>query len=293
MKYLVTGGGGFLGQDVIDRLVKTGNEVVLFARKNPNKEGRRSGGEFFQGDITDIATLEACRAKHPTISRIVHLAALVPKTKDEDQAINMIDVNVCGTVNLLETFRDQLDNFVYVSTAEVYGLPQVEGPIEEDTAPAPLSNYGASKLAGELFSRVYGVRYNFPVSMLRLTVLYGPGDTIARAIPNFVNKALAGERLEVYGGEELRDYLHVSDAANAVYLAAIKPSEGVFNIGTGKGITIRDTAQKIAELIANDQAKVVILPREKKAADIVLDVERATKAFDFTAQYTFPERLEE
>lgn len=294
MKYLVTGGSGFLGQDVINRLVAdTGNEVVLLGRNDPhlNVESRYA---FFNGDILDLKTLETCRKAHPDIKRIVHLAALVPRTKEEDLAPAMADVNVRGTINVLEVFGEQLDNFVYASTAEVYGLPEVDEPIREDTAlPVPLSNYGSSKLAGEFFARVYGVRHGLPVSMLRFTVLYGPGDVIARAVPNFINKALNGEDLEIFGGEELRDYLHVTDAARAVYLAAITPVGGVFNIGTGKGITIRETAEKIIETIGNKNITATILPRKKKAADIVLNVSRATQELGFTAQYIFPELLEE
>ena len=135
-------------------------------------------------------------------------------------------------------------------------------------------------------------RLGIPVSMLRFTVLYGPGDTIARAIPNFIKQALAGKTLEVYGGEELRDYLHVSDAIHAVYLAATKSVSGVFNIGTGKGVTIKDTAETIAKLI-NPNGTVQILPREKKAADIVLDVNRAEKELGFQADHVFPDLLDD
>lgn len=313
MKYLVTGGSGFLGQDVISRLAaEPGSAVVLLGRKDPhlsvkadvlgessvgdegaNKDNQRAY-EFFQGDITDRATLTACLEAHPDIKTVVHLAALVPKTKEEDVATRMCDVNVCGTINLLEIFGEQLDNFVYASTAEVYGLPSTDGSIREDAmVPLPLSNYGASKLAGEQFARVYGLRHDLPISMLRFTVLYGPGDTIARAVPNFINKALRGESLEVFGGEELRDYLHVTDAARAVYLAAKTPVSGVFNIGTGKGITIRQTAEAIVQMVGKKDVTATILPREKKAADIVLDVARAAKDLSFTAEHTFPELLEE
>lgn len=293
MKYLVTGASGFLGQDVASRLTADGDsEVVILSRSADGNE--RPGCTFFKGDITDVATLEACQAAHPDIRRIVHLAALVPKTKDEDQAAGMDEVNVRGTINLLEVFGGQLNNFVYASTAEVYGLPTTDEPIREDAMlPTPLSNYGSSKLAGELFARVYGLRHELPVSMLRFTVLYGPGDTIARAVPNFIKKALRGESLEVFGGEELRDYLHVTDAARAVYLAAKTPVNGVFNIGTGKGITIRETAERIVELVGNTDVTATILPREKKAADIVLNVDRAAQELGFMAEHTFPELLEE
>jgi nucleoside-diphosphate-sugar epimerase len=291
MKFLVTGGSGFLGQDVISRLLADGNEVVLLGRTPAAIDS--PAFSFQEGDITDIATLQACRKKYPDITTVVHLAALVPKSKDEDIARSMCDINVCGTINLLDVFGESLHNFVYASTAEVYGLPATDKPIQEDMLALPLSNYGASKLSGEQFCRVFSARYNLPISMLRFTVLYGPGDRIARAIPNFIQKALRGEQLEVFGGQELRDYLHVTDAARAVYLAAKKPVSGVFNIGTGKGITIKETAEKIVELVGNPDVTAAILPREKKAADIVLDVTRAKAELGFTAEHTFPDLLKE
>lgn len=291
MKYLVTGGSGFLGQDVIHRLLDDGDTVVMLGRKP--LDVTHGGFTFFEGDITDASTLKACKDAHTDIEAVVHLAALVPKTKEEDLAPAMCDVNVRGTINLLEVFGDSIANFVYASTAEVYGLPATDKPISETSMAVPLSNYGASKFAGEQFCRVFGLRHELPISMLRFTVLYGPGDTIARAIPNFINKALRGGNLEVFGGEELRDYLHVSDAARAVYLAAKKPVNGVFNIGTGRGITIKETAQKIVELVGDPKVTSTILPREKKAADIVLDVSRASQELGFTAEHTFPDLLKE
>jgi UDP-glucose 4-epimerase len=292
MKVLVTGASGFLGESLVGRLLDDGDEVVVIGRSEA-KERANEKYTFVKADITDNQALQEVHKNFPAIDTIVHLAALVPKTKDEDVAPAMFDANVRGTINLLETFGDGLKNFVYASTAEVYGLPEADGKITETMLAKPLSYYGASKLAGELFCNVYSARHELPISMLRFTVLYGPGDRINRAVPNFIKKALAGENLQIFGGEELRDYLHVSDAARAVYLAAKKPVSGVFNIGTGKGITIRETAEKIVEMVGNSDVKADIQPREKKAADIVLDVDRATTELGFTAEHIFPELLDE
>jgi UDP-glucose 4-epimerase len=289
MKFLVTGASGFLGKELMSLLTRNGHKVVVVGR-NPSSYDNKLI-TVHKADITDLRTLQSCREQH-RIEGIIHLAAAVPKNKDEDQAGQMSDVNVRGTVNLFEVFGDSLLSFVYASTAEVYGLPQTKGPIGEDASPLPLSFYGASKLSGEHFARVYANRLGISVAALRFTVLYGPGDTIARAVPNFINQALRGQELQVYGGEELRDYLHVTDAVNAVYLAATKRADGVFNIGTGKGISIKDTAQTIARAV-NPELAVRILPREKKAADIVLDVHRASEAFGFTAEFAFPDKLDE
>lgn len=290
MKFLITGASGFLGQGLAGRLAGDGHTVVLLGRSVLKEEG--SSISSFQADITDMNSLRDCQIKHPDIDTVVHMAALVPKTKEEDRALNMCAVNVEGTLNVLEVFGENLKNFVYASTAEIYGLPEANGPIAESMLPVPLSNYGASKLAGELFARVYGQQHGTPIASLRFTVMYGPGDTINRAVPNFIKRALMGENLEVYGGEEMRDYLHVSDAIEAIYSAATKQVDGTFNIGTGQGITIKDTAEKIIQAI-NPRLSVSILSREKKASDIVLNVTKAREQLGFEAKHIFPDLLSE
>lgn len=292
MKVLITGSSGFLGASLINRFLEDGHEVVAIARTKPKAAGERGGLEFCQADITDKKSLEICKEQVTHIDTIVHLAALVPKTKAEDEPEAMLKINVQGTINLLEVFGESIDAYVYASTAEVYGLPSAEGPIAETLTPAPLSYYGASKLAGEYFCNTYASKHNLGMTILRFTVLYGPGDTINRAVPNFIRKALAGEDLDVFGGEELRDYLHVSDAVEALYLAATTNAQGVFNIGTGQGITIRQVAESIIGKI-NPDLKMNVQEREKKAADIVLDISKARQQLKFQPKHFFPDLLEE
>lgn len=289
MRFLLTGASGFLGKRLIERLSKEGHEVFVLARRQPDD---LAGATFVKGDITDKQQLAEAAQASGQIDAVIHLAANVPKTKDEDVASAMCEVNVVGTVNVLEAFGPITKNFVYASTAEVYGLPETNEPISEQLTPQPLSYYGASKLAGELFCRVYGQRNNLPVSMLRFSVMYGPGDTINRAIPNFINKALAGENLEVFGGEEVRDYLHLDDAVRALQLAATRAQAGVFNIGTGHGVAIKDVAEMIISKV-NPKLKASVLPREKKAADIVLDISKAKQELGFEPKTIFPDKLEE
>lgn len=289
MKILITGASGFLGGRIVERLNEEGHEVVVIGRSAPRQEHKPI---FTQADINDKASLEACKNKHPNIDCVIHMAALVPKNKDEDQPEPMLQVNVQGTINILEVFGKDLQNFVYASTAEVYGLPDANEPLAEDVVlPRPLSYYGASKLAGEKFCQVYAAKHGLSVSILRYTVLYGPGDKINRAIPNFIKKALNGDDLKVFGGEELRDYLHVYDAAEATCIVATKRVEGVLNIGTGEGISIKETAEQVAQLI-DESGEISVLPREKKAADIVLNIDKLQR-LGFTPKYKFPELLEE
>jgi nucleoside-diphosphate-sugar epimerase len=291
MQILITGGSGFLGQCLTDRLLSEGHQIILLGRANPGKQNS-DNCSYVEADITNIEALKEVHNTFPDIDTIVHLAALVPKSKNEDQGLPMFETNTKGTINLMEVFGGSLHNFVYASTAEVYGLPTTNEAITEDILPRPLSYYGASKLAGELFCTVYAERNKLPISILRFTVLYGPGDRIERAVPNFIKKALAGESLDIYGGEDLRDYLHVTDAAEALYLAVTKAPSGIFNIGTGKGISILDTADAVIKAI-NPKVSKNIIAREKPVTDIVLNVDKAKSVMQFKSVHTFPDLIEE
>jgi UDP-glucuronate 4-epimerase len=290
MKILVTGASGTVGGYLIEDLTKAGHNVVALGRHRP--DSLKAPTIFVKGDIRIRDSLARAKTDFGVFDSVVHLAALVPRTKDEDAMVPMIESNVIGTANLLEVFGPDLKNFVYASTAEIYGLPQSGALITEDLTPNPLSFYGATKLSGELICNAFGQKHGLAVSILRFTVLYGPGDRINRAVPNFIRKALSRDTLEVYGGEELRDYLHVTDAAGAAFLAATKGVGGTFNIGTGKGISIKDTATSIAKMVDPD-SKVKILPRTKKASDIVLDSTKAKAILGFSPKYVFPELLDE
>ncbi|MDQ3680156.1 MAG: NAD(P)-dependent oxidoreductase [Actinomycetota bacterium] len=292
MKILVTGASGFLGRRLTRELVAGGHEVTALGRTLPEPVEPFGGAELVVGDITDQASLERVRRGMPGPEAIVHLAGLVPRSRDEDLPGAMAGVNVGGTVNLLEVFGPVVTRFVYASTAEVYGLPQVPGPISEGTPPDPPSYYAASKLAAEVFCEVYGKRHSLPVAVLRLSVLYGPGDRINRAIPNFVRSALSGRNLQVHGGEELRDYLYVDDAAEALRLAVLGKAPGTFNIGSGRATSIREVAQAVIERIGGDLS-VEVLPRTKVASDIVMDITRAQADLGFRPRYFFPDMLDE
>lgn len=290
MKYLLTGGSGFLGGGVAERLVERGHQVVVLAR-SPIVDAPR-GIVFYPADIRDEVALSACARAHPDVSGVIHLAALVPATPEQDRAVEMCRTNIEGTVKVLEAFGGQIDSFTYGSTAEVYGAAQTDGLIGEDLVPQPLSNYGASKLAGEQFALALGRRHSIRISVLRFSVMYGPGDRLSRAIPNFVKAALAGQDVVVRGGDELRDYLHVSDAIEATCLAVDNEAGGVFNIGTGTGISIRDMARCVVEAVT-PPVGLTFGPPVGRPRDVVLDVARAERELGFTAQQRFPDRLDE
>lgn len=290
MTILLTGASGFLGRRVAELMVAEGRDVVSIGRTAP--ELSRRPGRFMTADLTDRAAVQRAAAKVGEVEAIIHLAALVPKTSSDDEATTAFSSNVMGTVHLFETFGRAGQANVFASTAEVYGLPGSHNPLDEDAGVQPRSWYGASKAAAELYCAALDLRGGMRIATLRFTVLYGAGDTINRAVPNFVRSAVRGDPIRVFGGDELRDYLHVDDAARAVHLAWRHRVSGTFNVGSGKGIAVRDAASAVLHM-AGGESTVEVLPREKLSADIVLNVTRFRDATGFVPSHVFPDGLEE
>lgn len=291
MTILLTGGSGFLGRRVAELMVGEGEDVVSLGRTDA---GPSSGGagRFMCVDLTDRDAVYRAAATVGDVDSVIHLAALVPKTSSDDEAASAFACNVMGTVHLFDAFARAGQSNVFASTAEVYGLPDSRMAIDEDAGVQPRSWYGASKAAAELYCTALERRGALRIATLRFTVLYGAGDTINRAVPNFVRSAVRGEPIRIFGGEELRDYLHVDDAARAVLLAWQRRATGIFNVGSGTGISVRDAARAILHM-AGGESTVEVLPREKPAADLVLNVTRFRDATGFAPSHVFPDGLEE
>ena len=291
MRLLLTGGSGFLGRRVTGLLAENGHNVVSIGRTVPPDAGTRTSA-FVKADLTDAGAVQRAAAEIGSVDSIIHLAAMVPKTTSEDEARAAFDANVSGTIHLFDAFGRAGQANTVASTAEVYGLPTGHALIREDAEPFPLSWYGASKVATEVYCRVLERHEQMRIALLRFTVLYGTGDTIQRAIPNFVRSAVRGESIRIFGGEELRDYLHVDDAARAVITAWEHRLSGTYNVGSGTGIAVRDAAAAVVRA-AGGGAGIEQHPRQKPAADIVLDVTRFREATGFAPARVFPDGLEE
>jgi len=289
MSVVVTGASGFLGQRLLTKLQERYPSFTVLGIDEPKQ--KLPGVDYLTVDITDPASVQKAAGVLPNVETLIHLAALVPKTSEQDTAAAMYRVNVQGTINLLETWQASLQRVVYVSTAEVYGLLKRSGPLDESAPVEPPSFYAASKLAAEQLCLLYGRKHSFSVAVLRLSVLYGPGDVIKRALPNFIDRAIKNEPLELYGGEELRDYLHVDDACTAIVQASQFDGVGLFNIGTGQATSIKAAAEAVVQA-AKSKSTITVLPRQKPAFDLVFDIAKAKRELDFEPKHRFDHDLE-
>ena len=288
MKLLVTGSSGFVGRRFLE-MAPTNWEIICLGRSQPDNLTRR----WIQCDLSDQKSVELAvkQLDDESFDSIVHLAAFVPKTAADDTLDNARLGNIDATINLLAYFGEKSEKIIIGSTAEVYDQSKIHGPITEDNVVAGGSYYGSTKLASELITQSYAKKLNKELTILRFSVMYGGYDPIARAIPNFIRAAKAGEDLTIRGANVLRDYIHTDDVARSIICAVSANGAGVVNIGTGRGISIRETAQAIVDS-TQSTSRITVLS-EDGGSDVVIDISRAEKLLNYHPEVFFPDKLKE
>lgn len=242
LKVLVTGGAGFIGSHLVPQLLANSYSVVvldnLYSGKIENLKGSRGNTNF--GFVqADIRNKEALNTAFHGVDAVVHLAALIDVAASVADPLSAHDVNVTGTVNLLQqAVKSKVKRFVFASSTAVYGEATAL-PVKEDTVLKPISPYAASKAAGEAYCTAFANCYGLNTTSLRFFNVFGSGNEnnpYSGVITKFLCNALNNEVLTVNGdGEQTRDFIHVSDVADAIVCAlAGKALKGdVFNVCTG------------------------------------------------------------
>ena len=288
MKILVTGSSGFVGRRFLE-MAPTDWEIIYLGRSQPDN----LTGRWIQCDLSDQKSVELAvkQLDDESFDSIVHLAAFVPKTAADDTLENAKLGNIDATINLLTCFSERSKKIIIGSTAEVYDQSKIHGPITEDNVVAGSSYYGSTKMASELIAQSYAKKMNKELTILRFSVMYGGYDPIARAIPNFIRAAKAGEDLTIRGAKVLRDYVHIDDVARSIICAVNVNGAGVVNIGTGRGVSIRETAQAIVD--STQSTSHIAVLSEDGGSDIVIDISQAEKLLDYHPEVFFPDKLKE
>jgi UDP-glucose 4-epimerase len=242
VKALVTGGAGFIGSNLVRELAATGHEVVVLDNLLSGHSSNLNGlaVQFVEGDIRDDATLgRAIRGAQV----VYHLAASVGNKRSIDAPLVDADINVIGTLRVLEACRQfEVEKIVMSSSAGIFGELKTL-PIREDHPTEPDTPYGSTKLCAEKLCLSYTKLYDLQAVCLRYFNVYGPHqrfDAYGNVIPIFVFRMLDGEAITVFGdGDQTRDFINVRDVVQAnMKAAAAKGVSGAFNIGSGTRITI-------------------------------------------------------
>jgi UDP-glucose 4-epimerase len=258
MKILVTGGAGFIGSHVVDAYLAAGHEVVVV---DDLSTGRRENldprARFHHLDIQDLRTAELIRTERPEVLNL-HAAQMDVRRSVADPLLDA-RINVLGMINLLEAARQAgVRRILFASSGgAVYG-EQEAFPAPETHPTNPVSPYGVSKRAGELYAFFYQVQYGLPFVALRYANVYGPRQDPhgeAGVVAIFAAKMLRGEPVTVNGdGRQTRDYVYVGDVARANVLALGCPVSGPLNIGTGVETDVNTLARLLLEATGSRSA---------------------------------------
>src|ERR1700728_3801088 len=248
MRVLVTGGSGFIGSHVVDKLRLRGHQPVIYDLR-PSPWHEAGTVDTVLGSITDREALE--RALH-SCDAVAHLAAVADVNDVHAEPEDAERVNARGTVAVLEAARRAgVKRIVYASTIWVYSDCENEVVDEDTLLPPPSHLYTSTKLAGELYCKAYQELYGIDYTILRFGIPYGPRAREAAVIPAFVNKALAGDPLTLSGdGLQSRKFVYVEDLAEGVASSLDDAAVNrVFNLASDESVTIKQIAETIQELI--------------------------------------------
>jgi nucleoside-diphosphate-sugar epimerase len=299
MRYVVTGGAGFIGSNTVDELVKRGHSVVvlddLSAGKEENLAEIRNKITFIKGSITDIETVR--KAMHEA-DYVLHLAARTSVPRSVKDPIESNRINIDGTLNVLVAARDaKVKRIVFAASSSAYGetptLPKVE-----TMQPAPISPYGVTKFVGELYLQTFGRCYGLENVSLRYFNVFGPrqdpSSPYSGVLAKFCNAALEQTQPLIFGdGEQTRDFTYVENAVQANLLAFEAPnvSGKVFNVGVSGRVSLNEVVDLLSKISGHRMDAKHDPPREGDIRDSQADITQARNLLGYDPRVDFEEGL--
>lgn len=297
----MTGGAGFIGSHIVDRLVDEKCRVAVVDNlstgdlANIDKHVNCGSVDFVRADIRDKDAINKCTSE---VDAVIHLAAIVSVQFSLKDPSLTNEVNVEGTRRLLESCVDSgIKRFIFISSSSVYGTPQYL-PIDENHPTNPISPYASSKLEGERLCQDFSSESDLEPVILRLFNVYGPRqlpNEYSGVITNFMECAEKGQPLVIYGdGLQTRDFIHVKDVASAVLSQINNKCAGeIFNIGCGKEVSINNLAKTVISLSCKDCGIKHEPARKGDILHSVADTSKARKAFAYAPKMSLEKGLQD
>jgi UDP-glucose 4-epimerase len=296
MRVLITGGAGFLGSALANRLTREGHTVLVLDDLTAG-DPRRLGSEvlFTRGDVKDVPRLWTLLQG---VDCVYHLAARVRVPESVHYPRDYNDVNVGGTVSVMEAVRDTgIRRVVFSSSGALYG-EQAHQPIGESQMPNPNSPYGVSKIAAEHYVSTLGTLYGIETVALRIFNAYGPGQELPPSyppvIPQLLRQAKTGGSLVIFGdGTQTRDFVYVDDVVDALVATATATdvNRAVINVGSGQEVSINDLAAQVAVATGTQVSVLHNLEQPSGVSRLVADVSLAHQLLDWTPSTGLDEGL--
>ena len=300
MRYLVTGGAGFIGSNTVDELVRRGHGVVVLDDLSSGKEDNlaevRSKITFMKGSITDIEVVQKAMLQ---ADYVIHLAARTSVPRSVKDPVDTNRINVDGTLNVLVAARDnKVKRVVFAASSSAYGdTPTL--PKSEDMQPVPISPYGVSKYVGELYAQTFGRCYGLENVCLRYFNIFGPrqdpDSPYSGVLSRFSTAFLDSTPPVVFGdGEQTRDFTYVENAVQANILACEAPSASgrTFNVGTGHAVSLNQVLQMLQKASGKTLETKYEPSREGDIRDSLADIRLAKEFLGYEPAVMFEEGLE-
>jgi UDP-glucose 4-epimerase len=298
MKYIVTGGAGFIGSHIVEEIAKS-HEVIIIdnfsSGKLENMNRFPQSVDVIQGSITDLPFLSGV---FEGADGIFHLAAIASVARSVDHPLATHETNITGTLNVLLAAQScGVRKVVFASSSAVYG-DEPTLPKREEMLPVPLSPYAVSKLAGEYYCKVFSELFSVKTISLRYFNVFGsrqdPHSEYAAVIPKFITRLLDHQPPIIFGdGTQSRDFVYVKDVVRANILAMQSSATGTFNIGSGKSIDLNTLARTVAEIMKAKIPPIYEKPRQGDIKDSVSDITAANEVFGYQTCYSLDEGLAE
>ncbi|MGB9743311.1 MAG: NAD-dependent epimerase/dehydratase family protein [Minisyncoccales bacterium] len=295
MKYLVTGGAGFISSHLVDRLIKEGYEVVVVDNLSTGKkENLNPRAKFYKADICDFKISHIFKKEKPKI--VFHFGAHIEARESVKDPICDAKINILGSLNILENCKKfNIKKIIFASSGgEIYGNAEII-PTSESYFPFPISPYGVAKFAVEKYLEAYFKMFKIPYLALRYGNVYGPRQNPegeAGVIAIFTNRMLKNQTVLIHGsGRQTKDYIFINDAINATLLAFKKNIQGILNIGTGRETSVLEIYHKLKKLTHSKSKKrhIPLPPIGFKRG--CLSIEKAKKLLSWKPKYTLDEGL--
>jgi nucleoside-diphosphate-sugar epimerase len=299
MRYLVTGGAGFIGSNTVDELVRRGHSVVVLDDFSSGKEDNlaeiRNKITFIKGSITDIEVVR--KAMHEA-EYVLHLAARTSVPRSVKDPIETNKINIDGTLNVLVAAKElKIKRVVFAASSSAYGetptLPKVE-----TMQPRPISPYGVTKYVGELYGQTFGRCYGLENVALRYFNIFGPrqdpGSPYSGVLAKFCTAFLEDTQPVVFGdGEQTRDFTYVENAVQANLLACEAPnvSGRVFNVGVGGRVSLNEVLRTLGKITGKTLDAKYDPPRDGDIRDSQADISQAREYLGYDPQVSFEEGL--
>ncbi len=280
MKVLVTGGAGFIGSHIVDRLIQHDHEVLIVDNLSTgSKANLNPKAKFFQVDILSSVLEQIFQQNQPEI--VIHLAAQLDVNYSIKEPVKDAEINIIGTLNLLENCRRyKVKKIIYASSAAEIGEP-LFFPLTEDHPLNPISPYGISKHCVQPYLKIYSNLYQLNYTYLRYANVYGPRQGLSGeggVVSTFIKKLFNNEPMTIFGnGQQTRDFIYVQDVAEATILMLNQGNNQVYNVGTGKETSINTLFGMVKTFLKKSSDPTYLKPKSGDIQRSVFSIEKIKK----------------